>query len=159
MSDTKERGLWIGLALPKEWSVFGDHPLSKLMTDDAHITLAHLGRTNIESRVQRVLGVVHDVAQELFPLGAEVTGIGLFWRNRGKHTPVALVNSAALFNLRTIICRSLEDRTIPYDIRFGFIPHVTLKEAPKDFTQGWSAPFSFRREHFVLVWGDQRYGL
>lgn len=156
MTDTKERGLWIGLAFPNRFA-FGRHPLHAMMSEDAHVTLAHLGRTNNASAVGTVFSTLRSLDySKFFPLGAELTGIGVFWRRYGQ-TNVALVNSAALFELRTLICKNLDDRAIHYDKRYGFIPHVTLTEAPRPDVKGYPESFSF--ECLELVWGDERMRL
>lgn len=129
------RGLWLGLFLPQgtdDRLSAVKHPLRHVLPSESHITLAHLGKKRTEATVRVACLVANDM-QAHFPMSIELTGVGCFWRKDFKNsrqsssqTPVALVNSAKLFDLRMAMITQLRQRGEPFSDRFGFIPHITL---------------------------------
>lgn len=147
------RGLWVGVPVPVS-KIPAGNPIAISMPEDAHITLVHLGRTADETKVDEVRRHLAGVWPQ--QVWVEITGMGFFWR-RTEPVKVALINSTELFAARTMIIRNLELWGAEYDKRFGFIPHVTLKEDA--LTLPNCVPPKMLLPPPLLVWGDSRYSL
>lgn len=124
------RGLWVGLFTrqhPDDEVGRAKHPLVNWMKADAHVTLLHLGKSTDRS-ARDLLGQVVLAASVLkFPMQAEITGVGCFWR-RNSQTLIALVNSAGVCEARNVISLALTRHGFYRDDRYGFIPHITLND-------------------------------
>lgn len=153
---SKERGLWVGLPIPK---LPESNMITQYMPSDAHVTLLHLGKTDSRDKVDRAFWAITNECKAPGSRSAEITGVGWFWRNVNQPVPVALVNSAFLFEVRARICVALDSAKIEYDKRFGFIPHVTLnKELASPVVLGMNYGSNtgprFQFQQVELVWGD-----
>lgn len=122
-SSRQGRGLWIGM-FPVLTTELMKHPCSQYLPNDAHVTLAHLGKQVEDITVERVVHALNDMGP--LCLDGEITGWGVFYRWQ-KSIPVMLVNSAPMFTQRARLLLALSNQSIKFDERFGFIPHVTLK--------------------------------
>lgn len=137
------RGLWIGAFLPTYprdvWNQ-RKHPLRYWMPDDAHVTLVHLGKKVTDQTVLMAVNATHRTQKKHFGpdgINLELTGVGWFWRRDYKNprqsssqTPVALVNSAKLCDVRYTLIEELRALGCHYSDRYGFVPHVTLNNGP-----------------------------
>lgn len=121
----KNRGLWLGLYCTVQGEYPG-HPLTDVLPKDPHLTLAHFGKSNDAKTVYDVVHSAIAAKYNTFPLhNVEISGSGHFWHGK-RATPVVLINSADLFNLRADLLAELFRRRVRYDDRYGFIPHITL---------------------------------
>jgi hypothetical protein len=127
------RGLWFGLDLPgypDDAAGRAKHPAREWLPSDAHVTLCHFGKGRPPEEVERICEVAQRVGEVMpFPLTAEVTGVGKFWRRYGEGVPILLVNSAKLFQMRATIMSWLDANDVDFRDSYGFIPHVTLRPA------------------------------
>src|SRR5690242_9139002 len=123
------RGLWIGLFPTRPIQ----HDITPWLPNDAHITLAHLGRHDSEVVARHALTITHDALRWYHdrwndePIPGSITGCGWFWR-RNEPTWIALVNSSPIFELRAKLIDSLKVMGVEFDEKFGFIPHITLEK-------------------------------
>lgn len=148
------RGLWIGLLVNHE-QVKG-HPFDVLMPEDAHVTLAHLGKRCTPEQVDLVCSWMNTMEIDRpWPrvLKAQLTGHGRLWRYSGEATPVALVNSAALCDMRSYLARVMED-LVDYKDKYGFIPHVTVKK--NGMNCNTLRPLDISFDNLYLVCGEAK---
>ncbi len=152
------RGLWVGLMI--DTATFGpgwmSHPLSGMLPDHAHMTVAHVGKGVSPEIVAQTLAAADAVFEDssIFsrgqtPIDVEITGYGWFWRNRENH-PVALLNGAILGVLR----HRLISRLPSYSDRYGFIPHVSLKSGIAIASLGIARSIRARFPTIHVVCGD-----
>lgn len=132
----KGRGLWVGLYLPpypNDPAGRSKHPLVEWLPNDAHLTLLHLGKGRKAFEVINICEALNDALEKWWsgPLSAVLTGVGMFWR--ADPTLVALVDSAEIIALRTILTNNLNSRMISWSDHFGFIPHITLMKSGNVF--------------------------
>ena len=123
------RGLWIGIDYVKQ-GVGTAHPVEQFLPPTAHITLLHLGKRCDDDLVHVAMLAAHDAvhtSMPWWPMPLEVTGVGRFWR-KGEPTPIALINSGALCEVRQAILHGVVARRKDYfaQDRYGFVPHITL---------------------------------
>jgi 2'-5' RNA ligase len=150
------RGLWVGIEVPKT-TFPREHPLSLMMPKkDPHITLIHFGRTSNIAIVDHVVQTLRK-PDAIVSVEVEMTGWGVFLR-KDFQLKIALINSAALFELRSQMIQKLEENDVSYDRQYGFIPHITLSSYAKPWEHQMES-FRFRTASPVVVWGDQRFPL
>lgn len=113
------RGLWVGLFTETKPTP----ALNPWWPEDAHITLAHLGKSSENAYlIGDLVGLILNLGMKEFM--AEVTGVGMFWRKIP--TLVALVNSGPLVSVRSSLLAAM-GKKVPFSDKYGFIPHITLK--------------------------------
>lgn len=157
---TAGRGLWLGLFLdPGALRV--DPDLQRVLPDRPHLTLHHLGKRNDAADVAALVKTLTDM-RRVGVIGdkgwsGSITGAGWLWRARGPHTTVALVDSHQICDeLRAPLVHLLPGSG---SRRFGFIPHLTLRQplpSPAQLAQalGSGAPWHFHVPRVTVVCGD-----
>lgn len=148
----KGRGLWLGLFVNP--SQMQEHPFYPMLPEDAHITLAHLGKRFPSEGVEELCRALDRLSSwgwnfERSEMPAEITGFGKLWRASGSHTQILLVNSAQVCTLRAQLLTVLADLGHVLDDAYGFIPHLTVRPSAFSSNAVRSQRVTFKTLHLV----------
>jgi 2'-5' RNA ligase len=122
IADSKGRGAWIGL-FPSEPVV-----INGVTPDDAHVTLAHLGRGVQASAIAEAHAACESRARyEMPPARAKVDGTARLEQKAGSAIVLLLRDDELRRNYNEMVS-SLSFRGVYYDQKFPFRAHLTLEK-------------------------------
>lgn len=101
--------------------------------EDLHLTLAYCPDANPDSvTLARLIVELDSVARACPPVGAKVSGLGVFQAggDDGKHVLYASVDAPDLDKLRMRACGALSTSGIEKSKTHGYTPHITLEYVP-----------------------------
>lgn len=150
------RGLWIGLSIERS----PRHELLRLeletsnlkLTDDTHVTVAHLGKRNGSREVTAALVACKILSRMLHVTSVSVEGLG-----RLRDHLVAIVAPRWIDDVVAHVDRCLADHNVYPDRSFAGIRHVSIGIVPRGAVM--SVPrvdqYSLRMIELMVVCGDE----
>lgn len=126
--------------------------------EEYHITLAYFGQVENKSFKQPLSLILNKLCEEMFPLSAEVSGLGIF-NGQKQDVLYASIDSSALLEFRQRLTMALDHLGLKLDSTHGFTPHVTLaylsQESNYDINDTLPK-MEFALENLVMSWGGQK---
>lgn len=154
-----KRGMWIGL-FPDDRPEAGF--VNGPTISNPHITIAHLGRTHDEPKVDRAIASLAAAAFQLDAFTADVHGVARFRGSKRDGDPLVLLLKADAFrSAHAAVTASLRTNGVDFDERFAFTPHVTITRIGVDNAAMYPPvsdvrPAKFSFSTIALVCGDGR---